>query len=635
MTNHIYILLFVLIWWGCFLLYPMWYVPNAGSIRIVFASALMVAAVAFGYAFRLLSTSNQLTSPFPKDTLFWWILFTGIFCLHIPFLPLPVITGLDMIDHASVPALVASKIINPLSSKTGFSISFIFTPCVLLLTALFCFIPKLRQSANNKMIQISKYLCNKLWLVYTVLFMVTIGCCGLVYLKQIPDRFGDIETIFRYQPISKIILIPAYVVFGIQEWVGRVIQLIGFFAGAYFIYQTTLMFATKEAARLTAIIYLLLPPVFHYGNTHLIEGGSLFLVTASFFYWIRYFEKHNQQDLMLGSFWATMGCLYKHTNVIMIPAFAVLFVWDFLRQRTQKPYKQYGYEILANSIPAITFFIYMKLSSFSSDTPSQLAMPDLQRVSENILAIPQGITFTMFGLFIAGFLFVLFLKRQFLPYMIAWVIPHFLLTVMSEAFPNVRQALPYYLALIIAGVLFLDFSIIHQKLKKYIYYGLIPCSLIWVCLFMAREHQPLVWGRAMGDRSYINFSNWDDTYVPYHIIIPDLMKRTDPDEKIFAPMGSDTSQFYIAKNQWSNHQYTRSIFTDDGMKVFSDLNRLKLECMNKKYDWLLLPRGKWLLQYEGQQTVETLFTNPPTWLRFEHTYIYGDVEVGLWKVMHQ
>lgn len=338
---------------------------------------------------------------------------------------------------------------------------------------------------------------------------------------------------------------------------------------------------------------------------------------------------------MLGSYWASLGCLYKHTNVIMVLAFAVLFVWDMLRQRTKKSIKQYGYEILANSIPAITFFIYMKLSSFSSDTPSQMVIPNWHRISSNILAIPQGVTYSVFACFIVGFIYVIVVKRAFLPYLISWVIPHFFLTVMSEAYPNVRQALPYYLGLIIASTIVLDQIFPSRKWKQFVFYGCVPVLLLAVCTVVPIHHTPQVWGRAMGDRSYINFTNWNDTYVPYQLIIPDLMQRTKPGENIFAPMGSDTSQFYLAKNQWTGHQYTRSLFTDDGSIVFSDMNILKQTCINEGYDWLLLPRGKWLLQYTHPQqpvVAETLFTNPPDWLRHEHTYLYGSVEVGLWKI---
>lgn len=636
MNKQLYLILLILIWWCSFLFYPLWYIPQFDEIRLWAALCLMLAGIVLGYAFKYLTSETDKTEPKSNsDCYFWLILFSGVFALHLPFLNLPVITGLDMIDHASVPALVASKIIHPLSAIVGFPIPYAFTALV----GIIAFVLFISINVRNRLLQSMQCAVETCYqnigIIFAILVFISSLYVWLIYTYKLPDTFGDLETLFRYQPISKLMLIPAYILFGIHEWVGRVIQLLFFFGGAFFLYHTTLMFASKESARFTAMLYLLLPPMFHYGNTHLIEGGSLFFVIAAFFYWIRYFEKRSQNDLMVGSFWATMGCLYKHTNIILIPAFAVLFVWDFFRRRTKKPIEQYGMEIIANSIPAFTFFIYLELSSFSSDTPSNLVLPNWSRLSANILAIPEGVTHPIFVFMIAGFIYVIFIKRHFLPYMISWVIPHFLLTVMSEAYMNVRQALPYYLGLIIAGCLFIDRILPPSMAKKVLFYGIAPVFLTWACLFMPRVHTPDEWGRAMGDRSYINLTNWDETYVPYHIIIPDLMQRTQPGETIFAPMGNDSSQFYLAKYNWNDRVYIRNLFTDDGTVVVESLETLEQQCRQNEYDWLLLPRGKWLLQYIDPNSIEPLFVAPPAWLQHENTYHYGKVEVGLWKIQKE
>lgn len=637
MNNQWYTVLIIWIWWTCFLFYPLWYVPNHENLRVWLAAGLMAAGIVLGCAFKFLSVQrDEERYTFENDTLFWLILSSVVFCLHIPFFNLPVISGLDMIDHASVPALVASKIIHPLSAKLGVFVPYIFTGIFCLLSLMVVLSKQKRIAILLYFQHIIQWCYQQIVLVYTMLFGITFIYVWFIYTSKLPDTFGDLETIFRYQPISKLMLIPAYIIFGIHEWVGRMIQFLFFIGCAFYLYQTTRLFGSKDAARLTAIIFLLLPPIFHYGNTHLIEGGSLFFVAAPFFYWIRYFEKRSSYDLMAGSFWATLGCLYKHTNVIMIPAFAVLWVWDLCKQRTAKPFKQYGLEIIANSIPAITFMIYMKLSSFSSDTPSDMAFINAARLIENLNAIPQGVTYPIFILFLAGSFFTLFSLHRFLPYWVSWVIPHYMVTAMSLAYMNVRQALPYYLGFIITSGLFLDRIVYYPKVRSLLFYGVIPLYLIWACLFMPRVHTPELWGRAMGDRSYINFTNWNDTYIPYHMIIPDLMQRIPPGETVFAPMGNDTSQFYLAKHNWQDRVYIRNLFMDDGQVAVDSIENLEQQCLQNGYNWLILPRGKWLLQYlnpDVPNVIEPLFVNPPAWLQPIHTYRYGTVEVQLWKIM--
>jgi hypothetical protein len=107
-------------------------------------------------------------------------------------------------------------------------------------------------------------------------------CLFLLHIQWL-ERFDDLNPLFRYPPLSKFFSIPLYICFGLHEWTGRVMQ-IGFtFGMAFYLYRLAQFYGGDAAGKTAAILGVFLPPVFHYGNTTMIEGGTLFFITASFF----------------------------------------------------------------------------------------------------------------------------------------------------------------------------------------------------------------------------------------------------------------------------------------------------------------------------------------------------------------
>ena len=125
-VTHLPLMIFVLGWWSCFLLYPLWYVPAAGGwTRPLLCGALFLVLAGCAFLFRWMARQvarEEDREANPPDRRFWWILISGVSLLHIPFLNQPILSGLDMIDHASVPALVASRAMRMVSGRLGFSL---------------------------------------------------------------------------------------------------------------------------------------------------------------------------------------------------------------------------------------------------------------------------------------------------------------------------------------------------------------------------------------------------------------------------------------------------------------------------------------------------------------------------------
>ncbi len=622
-------------WWACFVFYPLWYVPNPSSFRPYLLVVILFLWVVCTYLFRFLVRSTQVLSqeddPLPADRSFFLTLFSVATLLHVPFLNQPILAGLDTIDHAAIPAVVAERFVKALSSFTGFPIRPIFAfISVFFIVALFY--SPFRKRVQDRFQDISTWMMHH-WKRMTLFLICISGLYGAVILSTaIPERFGDLSPIFRYPPVSKLNLIPLYIVFGLHEWIGRLVQIAFTFGGAFYLYHLTRMFGTKAAAQTAAILFVFLPPLFHYGNTHMIEGGTMFFVAASFYHLIRYTEKKTAYNLIVGVLFTLFGGLYKHPLVSVVPAFTLMAVYDFVVPKKEDPRRFWLQPILACMLPSAAIILYLKLSAFNTDVPDKLSSLSLDRCLANLQAIPLGVTWPVAILFAVGFIYLAVSKyRRLFILLLCWIGVHYVLTCKTMVYQNVRQALPYYVGLIVAASIFIgDWVPKQRSVRAAVLYGIVPLYLIWACLFMDRHQNLEKVGRPMGDRSYVNFSNWQEAYIPYDQAMAYLKEHTEPGDIIYAPMTNEPSHFYLAKYDLFDRTYLRKIWLPRREQT---MDNLYTYCIRQECDWLMVVRGKWLYSYADVDMLETLFTHPPDIFLPVTVFSYGETDVGLWKVV--
>jgi hypothetical protein len=168
-------------------------------------------------------------------------------------------------------------------------------------------------------------------------------------------------------------------------------------------------------------------------------------------------------------------------------------------------------------------------------------------------------------------------------------------------------------------------------IRNSVAYGILPAYLVWAALFMDLNQDYRAIGRPMGDRSYINFLNWDDAYVPYDAIMNDLRERIPAEDGIYAPMVNESSHFYRAKYHLLNRRYLREIWEFPPNQ--QTLDNLYDYCRKQQCRWLLVPRGRWLIGFVDLNLIERLFTEPSPGFQPVKVYVYGKVQVGLWKIV--
>jgi len=525
--------------------------------------------------------------------------------------------------------VLANRIVQGISNRIGIAVQ----PLLMIAATLFVIVlviqKNARRSVCNGLSRVAPLAVLHLWKTIVVLALITVCYASTVMVFAIPERLGDLSPIFRYQPISKLILTPLYMVFGLHEWVGRVLQIAFTFGGAFYLYRITGLFGTQTASRAAAILYVFLPPVFHYGNTHMIEGGLLFLIIASFYHWIRYLEKSESRDLIRGTLFCTFACLYKHPAVSVIPAFAAMTAYDFLFPKPSRTRRFPWPSVIACAIPSITFLLFMKLAAFNTDTPSKVQPLNL---AQNVKSIPLGDTLPIALLFLCGLIYVSVTKpfRRFV-ILFAWAGTHYLLVSLSSNADNVRQALPCHAGLIVMAALLLDgWPSRYLKIQSLFVYAVLPVFLLWACLFMDRRQDFRHVGRAMGDRSYITFSNWEESYLPYPAAVRWLQLYTAPGDTIYAPMANEPVHFYLAKYTMDDRNYDRKIWAP---LPEQNLDSLLAHCRKIGAKWLVLPRGKWPYTYLDLEMIESLFSHAPPGYKPVHQVSSGREEIGILKII--
>ncbi|NPU95935.1 MAG: hypothetical protein HPY51_01805 [Candidatus Omnitrophica bacterium] len=628
--------LFALAWWVNFVVYPLWYLPGSTSTRLIALGVIMTAFTILTLLFRWLGSFPLAKKTHPPestgDGVFFTLLFGAALVLHIPFLNLPILTGLDTIDHAAVPGVVAHRVVNALSDAAGFPMQPVLTLGFTGAIAVGILMPAWRSRTIERIQSIADWAAGHLSFSLLLLAGISAAYAAALLQTALPERFGDLQTLFRYQPLSKLILTPLYVFLGLQEWIGRTVQILFTFGGAWYLYRLARIFGGEWGARGAAVLFVFLPPIFHYGNTHMIEGGILFFIAAAFFYWIRFIERNDQSDLLLGTLFATLACLYKHTAASLMPAFAFMALYDFGFPKHQRSCAHLAAAFTACVIPGVTLVLYMQLAGFNSDMPSTLVFPTPSRLLGNLAAIPAGVTGPIAILFLAGIV-TLLLRPNRRPFwiLLGWTGAHWVLTSMSAAAGNVRQALPYYLGLIVTSALAWDVWLSGRtRITQRVSLAALSGFLIWTCLFADRHQDFRQVGRAMGDRSYINFSNWDEACLNYRALAFHLTQYTTAGDVIYAPMANEPVVFYLAKYHLEDRTYRRDPFWNGPEPLTRDTVLKKARALGAK--WLVLPRGRWLYPYVEPEFLETFFTAPPPGLRPVTVIPYGKEQLGLWRI---
>jgi hypothetical protein len=144
-------------------------------------------------------------------------------------------------------------------------------------------------------------------------------------------------------------------VFGVHEWIFRLVQLTILFLGLFALFEISFYFLKNQFwAGFVSLLLFTSPMLVFYGVNFLPDGPSLALMLMGWYFVVRFHQKRATVLLWVAAFLFTFAIVIKITSAISLIAFAgwVLFEWVF--QKKEKRIVNYG---LAQVLPFVTIVL--------------------------------------------------------------------------------------------------------------------------------------------------------------------------------------------------------------------------------------------------------------------------------------
>lgn len=331
-------------WILCGIIYPLWLIPHSHVQRaIIYAGALIVFYSAyyflektqlFSNAYIELSLNQICPRWFFKDK-YMLILFCitcGALLTILPLLTLPITPRGDEEAHVSF----AISLLNNFSIPTEliFSQDAQFMIRVMILVSAFTIISIFILNKRRKEASEEEKEKRPQWRKYKSMAFIALFGAYFFFMNLIPsiDRYG----LFRYPPVSKIVTIFVYALFGISEETARIPAVFFYVISILFMYKLTLEITeSKKTGILATVFFMFFPGYFYYAGIAYLTTGLLALLLVVFYYFVKYQKKSQKKDIILCFFFLSILVLYRHEGIL----FAFIITFLLLIEHVSKAWK--------------------------------------------------------------------------------------------------------------------------------------------------------------------------------------------------------------------------------------------------------------------------------------------------------
>lgn len=124
-------------------------------------------------------------------------------------------------------------------------------------------------------------------------------------------------------------------IFGVHEWIFRLVQLLILFLGLFALFEISSYFLKNQFwAGFVSLLLFTSPMVVFYGINFLPDGPSLAMMFIGWFFVLRFHQSRKSSWLWIAAFFFTFAVVTKITSAISLIAFAgwILFEWIFQKK---------------------------------------------------------------------------------------------------------------------------------------------------------------------------------------------------------------------------------------------------------------------------------------------------------------
>jgi len=520
-----------------------------------------------------------------------WLIPPFIICIisHLYFWSLPIPTGEDFQVYCGIPAVFLYKI----SSCIPLWISVIFSIIALAISYIYI-----------------KGIGKKIWYIFFLLglfiaifliFFIPESALGFFHRKEIVTM-----GIFRHPPIPKTIYLLGYIFFGINEYVGRVIQFLFLcFTGIYVGKIICLLISKKDNFAFICgySITLLFPTFFHFTNFCSLITGEIFFLSASFYYFLSYIKEGEEDSLFYSLSILGIGLLYERKLL----AFFIFMLFFLIKNRV---FWKYGAIPLIMGLPFI-------LTSYPYRNASLLFLwksdPSLLFLGLKQIYLSLGPFLSI--LILISFFFSFKIKKSYI--FSLFFLFFYLFITSTGAVGWIRHAQDYYFSLCILLSLFVAHtrsSLLIITLFVMLYQGIFSSSPL---LFNLSNYKSKEWTAGFG-------------IFPYRETIF-YIKENLCNAKIYAPMGCcEPSRFYLAKFKLKRENWIRE------PTILKNIDMISLYkwCKENSIDYIVLPLTgdeKYLADILDLNLIREIY-KPNIYFKVKKVFFFGENSLFLAKV---
>ena len=262
----------------CYIIYPTWYLPVPEGIKFIYLNVILLIVLIATKLFALLLTKKgrempgnnklqigdkkqlfktvswqSLTKYFESNSyVFIYLIFMLIcFLLHLLQINYPVLTGTDAHLHTGLPAVLcfkANKLV--LRVTAGYLNIGAIAWCIAGFILILLYFSR-RWTLKVKSLVTSR----KNFFILTISVFILSNFYAFILIKSnLLESLGNISLIHRYPALGKTLYFAGYSMFGIHEWVGRLIAIVFTFAGGIYLARIVKFYSEERCLSLFVFI---------------------------------------------------------------------------------------------------------------------------------------------------------------------------------------------------------------------------------------------------------------------------------------------------------------------------------------------------------------------------------------------
>ena len=121
-------------------------------------------------------------------------------------------------------------------------------------------------------------------------------------------------TEFQIYPFTVAIL---YQIFGVHEYLGRLVSILAFCGGAFFLYRLSRKYVDKTTSLIALLFYTFNPYIFFYSRSFQPDSSMLFFSIAMLYFFSEWIDKGKWWRFVLMTLFATLAFLTKLPTVCL------------------------------------------------------------------------------------------------------------------------------------------------------------------------------------------------------------------------------------------------------------------------------------------------------------------------------